>query len=57
MSRILIALYREPVLFAGVVVTLTTSLGAAEIIPVWIAPVVAAVGAVVTRHFTRPDQA
>lgn len=57
MAAIIKALYREPVLFAGFVVAVTGALGAAAVIPVWIAPVVAAGGAVITRRYTRPDKA
>lgn len=56
MSRIIAGLYREPVLFAGFVVAVTAALSVAGVIPAWIAPVVAAGGAVVTRRYTRPDK-
>jgi hypothetical protein len=54
MSRIVTALYREPVLFAGVVTAVAVALGAANQIPDWIGVVVAAGFAPVTRQFTKP---
>ncbi len=48
------ALYREPVLFNGVVVAAAASLSAAGVIPVWVGGVVAAIGAVITRRFVSP---
>jgi|GEM_PF-5352342 len=57
MTVILSALYREPVLFNGVVVALAAGLSAAEVIPLWVGATVAGVGAVITRRFTRPDKA
>lgn len=48
------ALYREPVLFNGVVVAAAAGLSAAEVIPVWVGGVAAAVGAVITRRFVSP---
>lgn len=56
MSRIISALYREPVLFAGFVVAVTAALGAAGVITPWISAVVAAGGAVITRRFTQPAE-
>ncbi|HTU13696.1 MAG TPA: hypothetical protein VMF31_00740 [Solirubrobacterales bacterium] len=50
------ALYREPVLFNGVVVALVTTLSAAGIIPIWVGGVAAAVGAVITRRFVSPSR-
>lgn len=57
MSRIIVALYREPVLFSGFTVAILSGLSAAEVIPLWVGATVAAVGAVITRRFTRPDRA
>lgn len=56
MTSIIEALYREPVLFAGVVTAVTVALGAEGVIPVWIGVVVAAGLAPITRRFTRPDR-
>lgn len=54
MYMIVRALYREPVLFNGVVVAAAAGLSAAEVIPLWIGGVVAAIGAVITRRFVSP---
>lgn len=57
MSKIIAGLYREPVLFSGVLTTILTGLSAAEVIALWIGPLSVAVGAVITRRYTRPDKA
>ena len=57
MSKIISGLYREPVLFCGVVTTILSALSAAGEIAVWIGPAAVAVGAVVTRRYTRPEKA
>lgn len=57
MSVILKGLYREPVLFSGLVSTILAGLSAAGVIAVWIGPLAVAVGAVITRRYTRPDRA
>lgn len=54
MKKIVSALYREPVLFSGVVVATTAGLAAGHVIAVWIPAAVAAVAAVITRRFTTP---
>lgn len=57
MSKIISGLYREPVLFSGFTTTILAGLSAAGEIAVWIGPLAVAVGAVVTRRYTRPNKA
>lgn len=56
MYPLLKALYREPVLFNGVIVATAAGLSAGKVIPAWIGATVAGVGAVITRRYTRPDK-
>lgn len=56
MKKVLAVLYTEPVVFLGALAAGVAALGAAEVIPLWIAPVLIAIVTPIQRHFVTPNE-
>lgn len=54
MKRIIEVIYTEPIVFLGVIAAGVAAAGALEIIPFWLAPIVAAIVVPLERHFVTP---